>query len=92
MQASVIELLTTLGWIVTVTDAGHQLKRARRLPKGWPDLVAYRKERYLLIECKSPTGELRPDQVELHARLARHGVPVHVVRDVAELSRILRDL
>ncbi len=50
---------------------------------GAPDIIAFRAGRVLLVEFKSPTGKLRPGQVAEHALLAKHGIHVHVINDVA---------
>lgn len=66
LQDSVIELATTLGWLV------HAERRARtangwRTPvqgfKGFPDLVLAREHVTLFAELKSEVGKLTPEQL-----------------------------
>lgn len=46
---------------------------------GWPDRFFARAGRILLVEFKSPTGDLSEQQKRRHAELRDAGVTVHVV-------------
>lgn len=47
---------------------------------GLPDrMVVTRSGQILLVELKTPTGELSPIQKEVHSKLARRGVHVTVL-------------
>lgn len=52
-----------------------------------PDLLVGVDHRTLLIEVKTPTGRLRPGQVQWHREW--RGLPVSVVRSVEEALEVL---
>jgi len=53
------DALRDAGWAVTVFAARRSVPKQM---KGWPDIVAFRRDVTLLIECKSRTGTLREGQ------------------------------
>lgn len=59
--------------------------------KGWPDLFLVRPPRLLVVELKSGTGRVEPDQRRWLEDLAACGVEAHVWRpqDLEEAARIL---
>src|SRR6185436_14524371 len=73
-QAQVVELALHLGWrkIYHTWNSMHSAK-------GFPDLVMAR-ERCVMIECKSETGKLKPDQQDWIEALEQAGVEVYVWR------------
>lgn len=92
IQARIVQLLELNGWFVLVSDRASMGKSGHKgaFEPGWPDVQAWKGARYLLLECKTPTGQLRPDQKRVHARLAACGIPVHVPRDEADVLPLLR--
>ena len=56
---------------------------------GWPDFTFCHHGVPIVLEVKTATGTLRPEQAALHPRLAAQGWRVHVVRTVAEVKAIL---
>lgn len=65
---------------------------------GWPDLTfSYRPagQRYgipVAMEVKTATGKLSPDQRALHPKLALNGWRVVVVRSVADVQALFREI
>jgi hypothetical protein len=57
LQGNVIEAAKLLGW----THVYHT-HDSRRSEAGFPDLVLLRRDRILVIELKSQTGKLTPEQ------------------------------
>ena len=68
---------------------GGRHMKATGMTAGAPDLLIYRNGKHALIEVKSATGRLSPAQIEMHARLAKQGWTVHVVRSQDEAVRAL---
>jgi hypothetical protein len=57
---------------------------------GEPDFVILADAgRVVLLECKTATGKLRPEQAALHAWASKLGHTVHVVRSLAEAVEML---
>ena len=59
-------------------------QKQRSLPVGHPDLVFLASGRVILIEWKSPTGRLEPEQVAFHRAWRAAGGTVLVCCDPAE--------
>ena len=55
--------------------------------KGAPDLVVGFRQRTMLVEVKTSTGDLTPAQREWHARWP--GSRVHIVRGIADVVTLL---
>lgn len=75
---AVVERLRASGWLVVVTA---QDRSTRRQSSGLPDVLAFRADVCLLLECKTPTGKLRPSQIEFGAQVQPH-TGDHVVHRV----------
>ena len=57
---------------------------------GQPDFVILSDGgRVILVECKTKTGKLRPEQAALHAWAAKLGYEVHVIRSLEDFISIL---
>ena len=103
IEESIGDLLKLHGWYAVKTDAG-QVKRGSSTRKrghietGFPDMT------YLLalpgtglclaalVETKTDTGQLRPSQVQTHAKLRQqYGLAVHVLRDAAEARTLIAE-
>jgi len=84
-QSQVVDLARHLGWrkIYHTWNSMHSAK-------GFPDLVMAR-ERLVMVECKSETGKLNPDQQEWIEALKQVGVEVYCWRpsDWDEVVRVL---
>ena len=60
-------------------DGSIRVTTATRI-KGWPDLTLFRPGRFLMVELKTDTGRLSPDQRRTIADLQAAGIEVHVWR------------
>lgn len=88
-QAQVAQALTLRGWDVLVIPDSRRVGM-----RGWPDVVALHPTRRVLIawECKGARTRIRPEQVDVLARLAAvERIDIRVVRpaDWPEVRRIL---
>ena len=60
---------------------------------GWPDLIVLGPEgRYLLIELKTETGRLNPDQIEFQEWCKQNNHPYHVLRTFDEIEQAAKAL
>lgn len=72
IQREVVRRLRAAGWLVMVTS---QARSTGRQTAGLPDLLAFRHDHTLLIECKSAFGALRESQRVLMAEIQMHEGP-----------------
>ena len=94
IEHQIMELFARAGWEPSKTDAGMIQRgdgpKRGHLPKGFPDLIVTRGLPgtvlclSVLIEVKTVTGKLRPDQEACHAALRARGIQPQVVRDVED--------
>lgn len=70
-QAEIVRVLRQLGFLVFDCS---------RIGQGFPDLAVSKAGHVQLVELKTPTGKLTPDQV----RFMDAGWPVRIVRSVDE--------
>lgn len=84
LSKSIREALEASGLWVERINSGSPSRRMRGVKRGTPDLLIIGPGRYGWLEVKDPGENLRPSQVEWHEKAARLGVPVRVVRSVAE--------
>lgn len=93
LQARIVELLARYGWLVLESDKaamGRTVKKGA-YEEGFPDLLALKGDRFILLEFKAETGRIRPEQEAFRSRVAQlNAITVHVVRSEAELTTILR--
>lgn len=69
IQAEIVQFLRRVGYFVVITSTdGPQANGIA----GMPDLLAFKHDSVLLIECKSATGNLRPSQQAFYAAIAAH--------------------
>jgi hypothetical protein len=68
---------------------GALLKRLGQR-KGFPDLLLIHAGRAFGMEIKPDGGRVRPEQREAHAALAEAGMPVVVVRSIADTGDALQ--
>jgi len=69
IQAEIVQFLRQVGYFVVVTSANTP--QANGIA-GMPDLLAFKADQVLMIECKSATGNLRPSQQAFYAAIAAH--------------------
>jgi hypothetical protein len=73
----------------TTPQEGVRL-RAMGLRKGMPDLCLMGDGWTVFIEVKTPTGKVRPEQLEVHERIHKTtGVTTVVVRNLEEFQNVL---
>jgi hypothetical protein len=73
LVTSIIDLAGRLGWLAhharPARLADGRWRTAMQGRAGYPDLTLARAGRLLVVECKSATGRLRPDQQAWAAEL-----------------------
>ena len=69
LQNAIKEFLRRAGWEVIV-NSKHVKALAQERDK--PDLIAFRHDVTLLVECKSESGQLRPGQAAFRERMKTH--------------------
>lgn len=79
VQREIVERLRGAGWMVAVNS---QPGKVRKQLRGLPDLLAWRADVSLLIECKSITGLLNEAQVDFLEHIDPHAGP-HLIYLVA---------
>ena len=91
LSRSVRLALATLGvWVIRVQAGIHRVRGGTLhcAEPGTPDLCL---PALGFLEVKTDAGELSPVQLAWHARAAREGVRVAVVRSAAEAVRVVRE-
>jgi hypothetical protein len=76
-------------------DNGAAYIRARSdmastIQRGAPDFTVFHNGRIFLIECKSKTGKLRPEQIGWAMMAEKNLFKVHVVRSMTEFMEIVK--
>jgi len=76
-------------------DQGAAYIRARSdmastIQRGAPDFTIFHNGRVFLIECKSRTGKLKPEQIGWAMLAEKNLFKVHVVRSMNEFLEIVR--
>lgn len=76
-------------------DHGAAFIRARSdlpstIAKGAPDFTIFYQGRVFLIECKSRTGKLKPEQLGWHIQAERNKFVVHIIRSMSEFLEIVK--
>ena len=72
VQRQVVEALEVAGWEVLITS---QDRPTRQQSRGLPDLLCWKHDHTLLIECKSARGRPRGSQRKFGATIAPHEGP-----------------
>jgi hypothetical protein len=61
--------------------------------RGFPDRLCIGPRGIMFVEVKRPRGgRLSPNQIKCHAALAALGVAIDIVRDSADIDRLVRRL
>lgn len=68
--------------VQALRDVGLSVLCLHAIGKGVPDLLVSSPSQMWLIEVKTKTGKLTPDQIKFHQ--AWRGVPILIVRDPLE--------
>jgi len=69
IQAEIVKRLRAAGWYVIVTS---QDRRTRKQLADIPDLICFRCGMTLLVECKTPMGQMRQGQVDFQCDMLPH--------------------
>lgn len=86
LQGQIISHCRAKGWYV----AYSRMDRKTRVPKGMPDLIIFRGQgTVLVVECKSKTGKLRPEQLGVKIQLESLGHTVHLIRSFSEFLGVI---
>jgi len=72
VQRQVVEALEAAGWEVLITS---QDRSTRGQSRGLPDLLCWKHNHTLYVECKSVRGRLRGSQRRFKERIAPHEGP-----------------
>lgn len=83
VQRACVELLESERYYVFITHERDARKSSGR--KGQNDLVAVRRDRTLLVECKRPGEKQSPEQIAYGSRAIEDGLDYIVVHSVDEL-------
>jgi len=89
-QREIVEYLRATGWKAKVFSSNRRQPSQLR---DWPDVVAFRHDHCLLVECKSETGRLRKGQTAFRDELRDHlGLHVRyvVARSLADVEAASR--
>lgn len=60
--------------------------------RGAPDRIVFYRGKIYLVELKSPTGKLRPEQMREHERLYKQGIGVYVLYNLGEVTNFIREI
>ncbi len=100
IQNRLILRLQSAGYLVVrINGAGFQNKKnfirsyiiAGFTGSGFPDLAAFRGDRFLLFEVKKRGGKLTANQVRFHEFAARFGVKITVIEGAGGLNALRLD-
>lgn len=85
-QRQVTDLLHSRGWL------WYHANLSIRDRRGFPDLIACRRDRLLAVELKSANGKPTEDQLEWLVRLSLAGAEVHIWKpdDWAKVDEVTR--
>jgi Holliday junction resolvase len=88
LHGEIMQYCREHGWLAFHGSMAH---KAMRTP-GEPDFVILCPNCTLLIECKTRTGKLTPEQLSVHAHAEKLGHCVYLVRSMDDFRSVLRDL
>ena len=88
VQRAILDYLRYRGILHARTNAGRR-GGVHLAPKGWPDITAMYRGRFVGIEVKSSDGTLRDAQIEALLLIRDGGGIAIAARDVADVARML---
>lgn len=102
VQEQVMAHLEKRGWLVVRINGINRkigkhfvrsyIVQGLKVSAGFPDVLALKKRRFALIECKTLTGVPTPSQVRFATFAAGFGIPVYIVDDVSQIDPILKEV
>ncbi len=84
VQQKIRNYLNRQGWLVVKIITCS-------LP-GWPDLMAMRSGRLIIIEVKAPGEKPSPLQLARHNQLRQAGFEVHVIDDASNVEKVIESI
>ena len=86
LQEEIIKDARSRGWWVDFSRMDLPTTR----PKGAPDVYVFADHgRLIIIEAKSKTGKVRPEQLGVKLALEKLGHTVHIVRSFGEYLKLI---
>ncbi len=102
VQAQLIKLLLAAGWVVVRVNSGRfngksyfrsYIIENYNESAGFPDIVAFKGSRFLLIEVKrGKGGKLRESQDKFIALCEYHNIEVYIINNAEDLEKLLFEL
>ncbi len=103
LQDAIMKYLKSNNWqvirinsSVMISDKGYPIRSyliyGLGMSAGFSDLIALKKDRFLLLEVKTKTGRLTQTQKKVKANFELQGINYHVVRNVSEVQDIINSL
>lgn len=99
IQDAIAKYLNKLGWLVVRINSSmlrvdnrvlrSYLIYGLGISSGMPDLIAYKGEKYLLLEVKTKKGRLSANQKRVKEYAHQKWVNYHVVRSVEDVEVLL---
>lgn len=86
LHAAIVKECADRRWVALHGSMAHSTHRTLG---EWDFVVLADRGRKFLIECKSKTGKLSPEQVALHHMADGLGHSTHVIRSMAEFRMIV---
>ena len=78
-HADVVDAMRQAGWLVIDCS---------RVGRGFPDVLAAKAGRLVLVEVKAPNGKLTPEQLLFLGEMRAKGVEIAIVRSAEEAARL----
>jgi len=89
LQTAICKRLALEGWCcIQYAKPGTHRQLKGVLPDGHPDVIAFRKDRYVMMEVKLAGEILNEKQKLYHRYLQELGVSVRIVRSVEEALEV----
>lgn len=88
LHRDILDACKRRGWIAL---HGSMAQATARTPGEWDFVILADRGRVFLIECKSATGKLSPEQYAMHHWASNLGHSPAVVRSLEEFEAMVRD-
>ena len=102
IQSEIIQFLMDSGFLVVRVNSfarsvgprfirSYLIQGFEHLSKGFPDILALRGSSALIVECKSKSGSLKPEQKDFRDFAAQYKVKVLTARKVDDVRAYLEN-